>query len=111
MAQIMPLAPAASKAATGSFLTEQGQIPRATTASIATKPILPSVKSGKKLVTVAHANSLIELEERVKNGERIADTIKAEDELNANPALRALIKYLKKISYSDKYSDVQYEYR
>ncbi len=99
---------------TTSFLVDQGQIPRA--APAATKPlqsISALTKSNKKVVTVAQANALIELEDRLK-AEKVPDRqqiLKLEEELNSTPALRALIKYLRKISYSDKYNDIEYEYR
>lgn len=108
MAQLKPQPAAGAKS---TVLMEQGQLPRTTAASKVAPTVL---KTNKKVVTVAQANAFIELEDKIKNGEKVADKnqlVKAEDELNSNPALRALIKYLRKITYSEKYSDVHYEYR
>lgn len=112
MAQPKPQ-PAGGKS-TASFLAVQGQVPRATTTTVPLKPVPTALKSTKKVVTVAQANAYIELEEKIKSGEKVADKnqlLKTEEEVNSNPALRALIKYLRKIAYSDKYNDVHYEYR
>jgi len=109
--KLRPAVPPAATRSTASFLLEKGQIPTQQGIKSSSNPLAMlklqwAPKTGK-LITLEMANKWIDA---LSKNDKTA--LAVEEELGQqDPALRCLVKYLRKITYSEKYTDDSHEYR